>query len=98
MKFSDIFGEDPDDFIAHEGKAHDENPPGRGSGRYAFGSGKDVYQHNPFMREYTQYQRKGMSEREIASAMGFRTMSEFKGRISYEKGEDRKAKISAACA
>ena len=28
------------DFIAHYGKAHDENPPGRGSGRYPYGSGK----------------------------------------------------------
>lgn len=27
------------DFIAHAGKGHDDNPPGRGSGRYAWGSG-----------------------------------------------------------
>lgn len=27
------------DFIAHEGRGHDENPPGRGSGRYPWGSG-----------------------------------------------------------
>ena len=28
-----------DDFIAHEGRGHNENPPGRGSGRYPWGSG-----------------------------------------------------------
>ena len=27
------------DFIAHSGKGHDDNPPGRGSGRYPWGSG-----------------------------------------------------------
>ena len=27
------------DFIAHAGRGHDDNPPGRGSGRYAWGSG-----------------------------------------------------------
>jgi hypothetical protein len=28
-----------DDFIAHYGKGHDDSPPGRGSGRYPWGSG-----------------------------------------------------------
>ena len=27
------------DFIIHSGKGHDDNPPGRGSGRYPYGSG-----------------------------------------------------------
>lgn len=27
------------DYIAHYGKGHDDNPPGRGSGRYPYGSG-----------------------------------------------------------
>ena len=34
------------EFIMHEGVAHDENPPGRGSGRYAFGSGNRPHQHD----------------------------------------------------
>lgn len=33
-------------YLMHSGKGHDDNPPGRGSGRYAFGSGK-----RPFQRE-----------------------------------------------
>lgn len=39
------------DFLQHYGVGPDENPPGRGSGRYAKGSGKDPYQHDPAMRK-----------------------------------------------
>lgn len=31
--------------IVHFGKGHDDNPPGRGSGRFPFGSGKRPKQH-----------------------------------------------------
>lgn len=31
-----------DNILLHYGKGHDDNPPGRGSGRYAFGSGKST--------------------------------------------------------
>lgn len=34
------------EFIMHEGVGHDDNPPGRGSGRYAFGSGERPHQHD----------------------------------------------------
>ena len=30
----------------HYGKAHDDAPPGRGSGRYPYGSGKRQHQHS----------------------------------------------------
>lgn len=30
--------------LSHSGVAHDENPPGRGSGRYPYGSGKRPFQ------------------------------------------------------
>ncbi len=33
--------------VLHFGKGHDDNPPGRGSGRYAFGTGKRPNQHEP---------------------------------------------------
>ena len=32
-------------YLAHYGKGHDDNPPGRGSGRYPYGSGKNPKQH-----------------------------------------------------
>lgn len=31
-------------YLAHSGKGHDDNPPGRGSGRYPYGSGKRPFQ------------------------------------------------------
>lgn len=38
------------DYLAHYGKGHDDNPPGRGSGRYPYGSGKRPHQHEPARR------------------------------------------------
>ena len=34
-----------EEYLMHEGVAHDENPPGRGSGRYPFGSGNRPHQN-----------------------------------------------------
>lgn len=34
------------DHLMHYGKGHDDNPPGRGSGRYPYGSGKRPHQHD----------------------------------------------------
>lgn len=42
VKHGDFYGEL---YLIHSGKGHDDNPPGRGSGRYAFGSGKRPHQH-----------------------------------------------------
>ena len=42
--YSNDFDEINDIFLEHVGKAHDDNPPGRGSGRYAFGSGDRILQ------------------------------------------------------
>ena len=35
-----------DDYIMHEGRGHDDNPPGRGSGVLPWGSGKNPFQHS----------------------------------------------------
>lgn len=58
--------------LEHSGVAHDHNPPGRGSGRYAYGSGDRPNQHA--WDVYSRYQKlkaAGMTEKEIAEAMGF---------------------------
>lgn len=41
----DIYTEEELKELEHSGKAHDENPPGRGSGRFGWGTGKNAYQH-----------------------------------------------------
>lgn len=45
------------DYLEHYGKAHDENPPGRGSGRYAWGSGERPHQHVATLRKGTKFVR-----------------------------------------
>lgn len=37
--------------LYHYGVGPDDDPPGRGSGRYAKGTGKDPYQHDPVMKK-----------------------------------------------
>ena len=58
--------------LMHEGVAHDENPPGRGSGRYAWGSGKNSYQHlnQSWLDKYNELRKSGMKEADIAKEMG----------------------------
>ena len=41
----DIYTEEELDELEHAGVAHDEDPPGRGSGRFGWGTGKNAYQH-----------------------------------------------------
>lgn len=40
------------DYLAHYGKGHDDNPPGRGSGRYPYGSGERPHQHVEKKNDY----------------------------------------------
>lgn len=61
------------DYLMHEGRAHDENPPGRGSGRLPWGSGENPYQHleNGSLNTYVGHLRgKGLSDGDIAKDMG----------------------------
>ena len=61
-----------EDYLMHEGVAHDEDPPGRGSGRYPFGSGERPHQHSWDLKaRYEKLKAMGMSEKEIAAAMGY---------------------------
>lgn len=39
------------DYLEHYGKGHDDNPPGRGSGRYPYGSGERPFQRDPARRK-----------------------------------------------
>lgn len=60
------------DYLIHEGVAHDETPPGRGSGRYPFGSGERPHQRAWDLKSrYEKLKAQGMKEKEIAAAMGY---------------------------
>lgn len=56
--------------ILHTGVAHDENPPGRGSGRFAWGSGENPGQHQfSFLSEVERFRNLGYSDTEIAKVL-----------------------------
>lgn len=84
------------DFIAHEGVAHDKNPPGRGSGRYAWGSGENSGQHSrdDFLAEVDRLRKLGMKDAEIAlTLLGYKdqngtkpyTSTDLRMRVAIEK-------------
>lgn len=53
------------DELEHFGIGPDDNPPGRGSGRYPKGSGKHPYQHDDFYQRIQELKNAGLSEKEI---------------------------------
>ena len=76
------------DAISHSGVAHDQNPPGRGSGRYAYGSGDRIFQRNfDIYSRIQKYKKAGMSETEIAKSLGFYKKDKFGNIVKDENGE-----------
>ena len=59
-------------YLKHEGVSIKDGAPGRGSGRYPLGSGAKPYQHNnaDFLSRIQKMKNMGMSESEIARALG----------------------------
>ena len=59
------------DILIHDGVAHDENPPGRGSGRYPWGSGDKAFQRpHDFLDRVNKLKAEGKTEQEVALALG----------------------------
>lgn len=86
--------------LVHSGVAHDENPPGRGSGRYAWGSGEHSYQHLKTFQDAVRSMRKSgldgkpMTDKQIAEAMNM-TTTQLRARLSVASNEVMKADIAA---
>lgn len=65
-----------DEYLEHIGVGADDNPPGRGSGRYPKGSGKNPFQHEAigtFYNYATKMEKEGFTEKEIAESLGLTT-------------------------
>lgn len=79
-----------DDYFEHHGVAHDENPPGRGSGRYEYGSGDRALQHQyDLYARYRKLKASGMKDADIAKDLGL-YLEDAKGNpLLDEKGEPR---------
>ena len=53
--------------LIHTGVAHDSNPPGRGSGRYGWGTGENPGQHQfDFLSEVKDLKKRGLKDADIA--------------------------------
>lgn len=85
--------------ILHSGIAHDDNPPGRGSGRYAWGSGENPNQHQfDFLSEVKKMRKRGIKDSEIAKALlGDRaTTTNLRAEIAIETKSQRQINRSKA--
>ena len=83
--------------IFHSGIAHDENPPGRGSGRYAWGSGENPNQHQfNFISEVDRLTKKGLTQRQIAEALlgEGKTSTDLRVELSIAKANQKKLDIA----
>ena len=85
--------DDVDDIFEDE-LAHYGTP--RHSGRYPWGSGDDPYQHEgDFLSRVSDLRSKGMTETEIAKAMGMST-TQYRAAKSLASSERRKALVAQA--
>lgn len=65
-------------YLSHAGVAHDENPPGRGSGRYPYGSGNRLHQHDWDVKaRMDKLKAQGMSDAQIAEIMGYTNTNQY---------------------
>ena len=90
-----------DNYILHSGVAHDNNPPGRGSGRYGWGTGMDPKQGNRrigFLEEVDKMTKEGFTPTEIAKALlgPYQTSVDLKAMIAIEKKKEKDYNIARA--
>ena len=84
----DIFDEDSD--VEHYGVK-------RRSGRWPWGSGEDPYQHEGnFLSRARELKKSGMTEKEIAKSLGFKSTTDYRAAYSIATNEQRKYDIARA--
>lgn len=82
--------------LTHYGVSKMDGAPGPGSGRYPLGSGDNPNQHSgDFLSRISDLKAQGLSETEIARAMGLSTTA-FRAQKSMAKDERRAAAVATA--
>lgn len=85
-----------EDIMIHYGVSVMDGAPGRGSGRYPWGSGDNPKQRtDTFLSRYREYEGKGLSEKEIAEKMGT-TTTKLRVQLSYAKSQKRMQMVDQA--
>ena len=87
----ELYSED----LMHVGVGWDDNPPGRGSGRYPYGSGKNPNQHVELYQRVLDLRKQGLSEDEIRKAFDMNT-SVYRASLSVGKAEHEKIQVIRA--
>lgn len=87
----ELYSED----LMHFGVGWDDNPPGRGSGRYPHGSGKNPNQHIDLYQRVLELRKQGLSEDEIRKAFDMNT-SVYRASLSVGKAEHEKVQVIRA--
>ena len=87
-------------YICHVGVGWDDNPPGRGSGRYPHGSGENPNQHShDLLTEVKRLRDQGFTQSEIAKALlGKKGVNKQTGEPIWCNSTDLRAAISIASA
>lgn len=87
------------DFISHVGVGHEDDPPGRGSGRYGWGTGKNPGQHqHTFLSEVSRMRKDGLTNKQISEILlgeGSNT-TDLRAEISIETTKERSANQARA--
>lgn len=67
------------------------------SGRYPYGSGDNPYQHSgDFLSRARELKKSGMTEKEIAEALGFRSTGEYRSAYSIARNDQRRLDVARA--
>lgn len=83
--------------LLHYGKSKMDGAPGRGSGRYPLGSGDDPNQHRgDFISRVKELRRQGMSDRDVAKAVGCSSTTELRAQYSNAVNARRSTQIQSA--
>lgn len=85
-----------EDVMIHYGVSVMDGAPGRGSGRYPWGSGDNPKQRtDTFLSRYKEYAGQGLTEKEIAEKMGT-TTTKLRVQLSYAKSQKRMQMVDQA--
>ena len=85
-----------EDALMHYGVGKLDGSPGRGSGRYPLGSGKNPNQHSgDFITRVERLRKEGLSDTEIARSLDLST-TQFRVQIAIANEERRSANVATA--